>query len=167
VWCCGNNHEEGAADKCTGQWLGLKTRYFCWNCGVNLCGERQYSGVSCFVLWHAATELNNPCVRVHVPGIQVRRRHGNRDKRAILCTNVSDANGNTNYIDDNAILSDNDTSYGTAQQQDNNNCFHTAEQKEPFKTIQETTPMRTTISKEVTNIQLVTSILRNSVYGIE
>jgi hypothetical protein len=137
VWCCGNNHEDGAPDRCTGKRLGLKTRYFCRSCAVNLCGESRYNGVSCFVLWHEATVLNSPCVPAHESGIQVRRRHGNRDHRAI-----DDNTIDTNNIDNNVDLSDDDSS------------------STPMRTAIDK------IVAEIADNQLVTPIVRNSIRGI-
>ena len=57
VWCCRIDHSTGQKHS----QHGMKTAWKCSVCGVSLCKRPRYNGQRCFLLFHEADTLFDPC----------------------------------------------------------------------------------------------------------
>jgi hypothetical protein len=74
VWCCRLDHHPGLTKHSR---HGRKTTWFCGTCDVPLCKVKRYSGKSCFILFHEAATLFDPCCS-DAQKVMTVRAHTNR-----------------------------------------------------------------------------------------
>ena len=77
VWCCRLDHSAPATGSQKHCRHGRKTTWICSACGVPLCKVNRYNGQSCFVLFHEADTLFDPCCTEAQEHLTV-RPHNNR-----------------------------------------------------------------------------------------